>query len=109
VCQRFFFPFFFFCETTVKDHMADILCVCVCVELPQREKEKEQKRKWTVSFWGGLLSLFILGGVVVVSGNDYPREMMRSQKKKKEKDLGGCVITCQPSAKGLDIFHGPGG
>jgi hypothetical protein len=72
VCQRFFFPFFFFCETTVKDHMADILCVCVCVELPQREKEKEQKRKWTVSFWGGLLSLFILGGVVmvVVSGND---------------------------------------
>jgi hypothetical protein len=45
-----FVSFFFFCETTVKDHMADILCVCV--ELPQREKEKEQKRKWTVSFWG---------------------------------------------------------
>jgi hypothetical protein len=35
--------------------------------------------------------------------------MMRSQKKEKEKELGGCVITCQPSAKGLDIFHGPGG
>lgn len=60
VCQRFFFLLLLLLRDDSKRSYGRYLCVCV--ELPQREKEKEQKRKWTVSFWGGLLSLFILGG-----------------------------------------------